>query len=280
MSHSFEIRSAAGLPISDLHLAMVDSFSDYAVPMQLSLQAFEAMLRQRSFVAGHSHVALVEGEVAAIWLVSVRKDSAYLICSGTRPAYRTRGLARSLAAASLSTLRGAGLASFQTEVLTSNRAADALYRSLGMTPVRLFDCYAVPPVQSVPQRGVEIARWADIAEEVAELRDWRPSWQNNDVSLAALGDEDLLCLCLRDHALLAGYAVVSVASGTVHQLAVRKDLRGQGEGLRLIRAARHALPDKALKLINIDHSDAAFRALMTRSHARETVQQLELSMAL
>lgn len=57
---------------SQLHSAMNDAFSDYVVPMHLSLQQFSTMMRQRALDLPASSVAVVNGEIAAFWLIGLR----------------------------------------------------------------------------------------------------------------------------------------------------------------------------------------------------------------
>ncbi|MBT5433435.1 MAG: hypothetical protein P8Q36_20145 [Alphaproteobacteria bacterium] len=72
--------------------AMIDAFSDYQLPLNLTLRSFQFMMVQRGLDLNASRVAVVDGSVAAIWLVAVRERNAYLISSGTRPRFRSKGL--------------------------------------------------------------------------------------------------------------------------------------------------------------------------------------------
>ena len=98
------------------------AFSDYALPMDLTLQQFKFMMRQRGLDKGASRVAVVDGKIVAVWLGSIRNTASYLISSGTDPAHRRKGLARKLATDCLSDLKFRGAISFHTEVLTGKLA--------------------------------------------------------------------------------------------------------------------------------------------------------------
>ncbi|WP_167681636.1 GNAT family N-acetyltransferase [Parasedimentitalea denitrificans] len=274
----FEILSATHVTFDQLHETMLSSFSDYAIPMQLSLGAFEMMMRQRGLDLHSSRVAVVDGQVAAIWLTSVRGSKGYLISSGTRPEFRSKGLARAMANDCLDYLRSTGIRSFQTEVLRDNETAAGLYYSLGMTKARALDCYTLP-ISQASKPGSELFEpvyWRDLAPRVAKLRDWAPSWQNNDASMEAIADQ-LLCVAMIDEGgELKAYAAVSPNSGTVHQLAVSKDYRRRGMARAALIAIQRQLPETPLRLINVQQDDAAFRALMTSVSATETSGQYEL----
>ncbi len=277
----FEVVSAVGFTNEQLREAMQDAFSDYAIPLKLSASSFEVMTRQRGLDLPSSRVALIEGEVAAIWLTAVRGTKSYLISSGTRPVFRSRGLARAMAVDCLAGLKAIGVRSFQTEVLRINETAAKLYYSLGMTQTRSLDCYEIPEQSEavVVADTLERVDWPNIRERVGELRDWEPSWQNDDLSLDAIAGH-LLCLTLADAAGLVGFVVATEKTGTVHQFAIRKDARRAGVGSALVGAARRHLAGKPLRFINVQQDDAVFRRLMNHVGAEAIEGQYELKMDL
>lgn len=277
----FEIFDATQCSFDDLRKAMQDAFSDYSIPLRFSVEAFDFMMRQRGLDRSRSRIAVVDGSVVSIWLVSVRGPQAYLISSGTRPSFRSRGISRALAEHCISGLRKDAIVSFQTEVLRDNKTAAGLYHSLGMTQQRQLDCYVIPAQEAPASTSREFgkANWKDIAPSVSSLRQWVPSWQNADASLDAIADQ-LLCLIYDDDVGLGAYAAIGTHTGAVHQLAVRQDLRRCGMGTDLLRAIQHHLPNIPLRLTNVQHKDTAFRSLLARVGGEETVGQYELAMRL
>lgn len=275
------ILPATGFSNDSLRVAMQDAFSDYEIPLQLNASAFDLMMQQRGLDRPGSRVALVDEQIAAIWLMAIRGPDAYLISSGTRPMFRARGMARALAKDCLSGLTGRGVRSLRTEVLARNETAAKLYSSLGMRRIRLLDCYTVP-AQTGPAAALGEAsepEWHDLMPAAAVLHDWPPSWQNDNQSLNAIADR-LLCVALSDATGIAGFAVATRETGTLHQIAVRKDKRRSGVGTDLIGTLQTRLDGKPLRLINVQQDDDAFRALMAHVGARKTVAQYELGMDL
>ncbi|WP_299876583.1 GNAT family N-acetyltransferase [uncultured Sulfitobacter sp.] len=275
----FEITTAQEATNAALSSAMADAFSDYAIPMQLDEATFAFMMQQRGLDRAASRIAVIDGEIAAIWLVSIRDTFGYLISSGTRPPFRSRGMARAMAVSCLEGLRAQGVTGFQTEVLRTNETAAGLYRSLGMTVARELDCYVLSDAVEAGAAAVEGVPWSRIAAQVPALRDWRPSWQNDDPSLAAIA-EDVLCLAFFDDAGLAGYGAANPATATFYQVAVRKDLRRQGVGRALLSGMQSELSGRPLRFINIAQEDAGFRAFMRACGAQDIAGQHELAMEL
>lgn len=260
---------------------MNDAFSDYSIPLQLSEEAFKQMMRQRGLDPLSSRIAIADGNVVAIWLVSVRASKAFLISSGTIPRYRSRGISRSLAEDCLIGFRKLGTRSFQTEVLRNNKTAAGLYYSLGMKRTRLLDCYEIAPQDTPKEQQVSLSKviWTDIAPLAQKQRDWEPSWQNADASLDAIS-EDLFCLTHHDATGLAAYAAVGKRSGNIHQIAVRPDRRCTGLGTGLIRGIQRQLPRATLRLTNVQHDDTAFQSLLAQVGATHTTGQYELLLTL
>lgn len=275
------ITNATGVDSAALCRAMRDAFSDYAIPLNLSLASFNFMMKQRGLDRGASRIATVDGQIAAIWLVSIRGGRSYLISSGTVPKFRGRGLATAIAKASLASLRSAGIGTFQTEVLVENTTAAGLYFKLGMHTHRDLSCYAItgpkPGTPGKPQ--ISEIGWSDIAQETEALQDWLPSWQNSNDSIKAVADA-VRCFCVKDDNRLNGYAVLVPNSGSLLQIGVHPDARRQGIGTSLINHAIAAAPNGQLRLVNVDASDDGFAQFVQSLPATQTQGQFALAMAL
>ncbi|MFG5381721.1 GNAT family N-acetyltransferase [Yoonia sp. R2-816] len=275
------ITDAASASTEDLCAAMASAFSDYAIPINLTVPTFRFIMKQRGYSPDASRIAIINGQIAAIWLVSVRGEASYLISSGTVPQHRGRGLAKDLAHSALEGLQRRGTMTFQTEVLVENTTAARLYRKLGMRKRRDLSCYTLtgpqpakenlPPVREIP--------WSDIADTVNTLRDWGPSWQNSDPSITAIADQ-VRCFATYDDSTLSGYAVLVPDSGSLMQIGVHPDARRQGIGTALINHALTATPTGQLRLINVDAADHGFAQFMRAVPSEQTQGQFELIMAL
>lgn len=271
---TYELKPADTASLTDLHQAMIGAFSDYVVPMRPPLAAFEAMLTRRSLVPAQSRIAVVGSEIAAIWLMGKRQDAAYLICSGTLPGHRGKGLAQILAKENEDALRSAGVTSCRTEVIETNRVAAGVYFKLGYEEQRRLQCYDWPVRPEAPDTGkVTFEKgWADIAPQAASLREWPPSWQNADAAIAA-DPGKLHCASIwRDERLLA----YGISDGvTLMQIAVRPEERRKGMG-RAIVAALAERAEGSIRLLNADAADKGFDAFMAATGAEKDVLQLEL----
>lgn len=271
------IARADGVPLELLRDGMVAAFADYALPMQPSQAAFDFMMRQRGMSAADSLVAFSGDDVIGVWVVSVEGPAGYLISSGTVPEHRGKGVARRMAERSLNDLAARGVATFQTEVLLGNDVARGLYEGLGMEVRRELACLGLP--DTVENGGethdVTPLLWHEVAPEVAQCRDWAPSWQNDDAAMGRCGD-DLCCVALKDAKGLAGYAVLIRPTGVLAQIGVRPDRRGAGLARTMVAALAQQQPGQGLRVLNAQASDTGFARFMTRLGAEAIVGQHEM----
>ncbi len=269
-----KIKTAKHVSDDALRHAMNRAFSDYVVPMELSGREFGLMMRQRGLSHKASRIAIVGGDIAAIWLMSVRGNHAYLISSGTCPEFRRQGLARQLAEDCLVGLGTERTTNFQTEVLTGNKKAFDLYSALGMTVSRRLECYELPSLPGSPEHDVQQTSWAEFEVEAQALAEVLLSWQNSSEAIATVAS-DVKCWTVSVTLGLAGYVVAIPETRTVAQIGIRKDRRREGIAQSLIAACH---PGDKLRLLNIDGRSNDFHAFLQAISAKPTVSQFELRM--
>lgn len=275
MSHTFA--TASDHSPEGLHRAMLDAFSDYLIPMKPGLTEFQDMLTHRSYDPALSMVAVVENRVAAFWFIGRRGNACYLITSGCVPEHRRQGLSRELGRLCLSGLQRAGAVTLQLEVITGNDSARSLYASLGFAETRRLSCFTLPAQIGTSSSAAVVAdgQWRDVAPLARQLRDWNPSWQNDDMSILAAG-EQVICMTRYIAGELAGYAVLIRPSGIIAQIAVHPKNRGKGLGKALIRSLQDRVGNRPSRILNADATDTAFIQFVGRMGGTHTLDQIEL----
>jgi ribosomal protein S18 acetylase RimI-like enzyme len=254
------IRPLTAADFDSVHAAFNEAFSDYLVPLTLTREQLAELLRRRGW-APETSVAAFEGErIAAFTLNGVEGDRAYDTGTGVVPSHRRRGLARQMMERSFELLRDCRTCVL--EVLEQNHNAVALYRGLGFTETRRFQCWRF---DGEPQAPVSLSA----CEPVSLWWDVQPSWQNSTASMQRAGDRHVV---LGDE---NGYAIVFPSNGDLPQLAVKPEARRRGIGTRLLREAA-AVAGKPLRILNIDDRDAGIAAFLEAAGATRTVRQLEM----
>lgn len=260
------IRTLTHSDLDAIHLAFVDSFSDYVIKLAPARDQLLEMFTRRGWVPERSVAAFEGDRIVAFTINGIEGDRGYDSGTGVVLSHRRMGLARALMDRSCELLRDAGCKEYVLEVLEANEKAAQLYRDCGFNETRRLQCWTLD-LQSV---GREVR---DLITGTAAIEpDWwtcAPSWQNSPQSIArarephvVLGTED-------------GYVVVFPSNGDVPQLAVRPEARRNGLGRRLLESAA-ALAAKPLRLINVDDNDRNTAAFLERVGAQRTVRQIEM----
>jgi ribosomal protein S18 acetylase RimI-like enzyme len=184
-----QVSPARSLDLPQLHDLFNLGFSDYLLPMHLSLAAFEDHVGGNDVDLDCSRVVIDETPVAFA-LIGRRGSDAWVGGMGTAPSHRRRGLGERALAAAVETTRERGCSALWLEVLDGNHAAIGLYEKLGFEIVRDVIVWSLPAAGAEPPR----ARSVDLHDAQAWIADHRASrepWQRADESLARMRDRGL-----------------------------------------------------------------------------------------
>jgi ribosomal protein S18 acetylase RimI-like enzyme len=257
-----DIRSLAGESEKWLYEAFISAFADYSVPMTMTEAEFAENNRRRGLDLDIS-LGAYEGDQLIGFIMNGRgfwggKAAAYDLGTGVLPGSRGSGLSGALAAELIANLPERGIELYLLEVIRENAPAFKTYDRVGFRITRSLECPAGGYADSgTPEpAGLEIvdlpAGAAFPRAEAAALRDWEPSWQNSDDSIARMPGP-LVVLGARIDGSLAGVLVAS-PRGTIWQLAVARGMRRRGSGSALLRElARRVGP--ALRYVNVQADD-------------------------
>lgn len=282
------------------YAAFMEAFSDYSVPVTWSEAEFDAANARRgadwSLSLGAYEGGRLEGFVMSGSGEWGGRKAAYDMGTGVLPSARGSGLAGLLAERLKALLAERGIGLYLLEVIRDNAPALKTYERAGFRKTRDFECSegAFVDPGKAPPKGVAIDELATFPRaEAAAMRDWEPSWQNSDASVAR-NPTPLLILGAREASAgrgapgsagsgaaagrLLGYAVAS-PSGTIWQLAVAREARRRGIGSALLRALAARTGD-TLRYINAQSDDSGTRTLLSRSGIREDVGQYEMVLEL
>jgi ribosomal protein S18 acetylase RimI-like enzyme len=255
--------AGSGFDIAALHRAMLDSFSDYIVPLQPDADTFQAALTSRGFDPVASFIAVEDGEVIGFWNVATRNTKRYLIGSGTRIGHRRNGLASSLGMAAINAAENAGIESFWLEVIEGNEGAERLYMKMGFDVTRKLDCYRLDHPSPDPS-SCKQADFDTVANAIQRHSIWEPSWQNATETISGL---QLTSFLHEKGGVIAG------AGGLVHQIAA-----SEPSALEDLLAA--AATVGSLTLVNVDSADSGLSSLLQELAAHRFIVQSEMRLLL
>ncbi|MDD4012230.1 MAG: GNAT family N-acetyltransferase [Sphaerochaetaceae bacterium] len=255
------IKSLESQSIEVLHSAFTEGFGDYKLPMQMSLQLFEAMLRRNSFDPGMSFAAFIDDKIAAFILNGRRGSCIYDSGTAALPKFRKQGLTASLAERVKRAMKENSVSSWVLECLEDNTKALALYTKEGFKPTRRFLCWQRSP-SSMPD-ALTAPINASLLEFLQESSDYPPSWQNAIDSAFALGLEARV---IKEGKNILGAAIES--GGSLLQIAVKRDRRREGLGTRLV--------GNVSRVINTDEADSSMTAFLKANGFEVFARQIEM----
>ncbi|WP_298957792.1 GNAT family N-acetyltransferase [uncultured Roseibium sp.] len=278
---SLEISNCADIEPILLCEAMNMAFSDYVVPLHLSVEKFTDFQKQRGFSSRHSFIARTNDEIAAFWFSSAPNPDlgggTYTLSVGTQPQYRRKGLFAQLLKVVSGQLAAEGASGMQLEVISTNDKAVAAYENAGFqTGRRLRVCKFSTAGIEVSSAGWDLRpiEITALPSEETAFFDWQPTPQNSKKALSALAGKSK-AISARANGEVLGW-VAFYRDGSVAQLVVRKDQRRKGVGGALLAAAAEAVDNEQLVFVNVDRSDMATNALLDRAGAEDLLEQLEM----
>ena len=163
-----EITAARSITMSALTNVFNSGFSEYVVPMQMAEAALAEHLDVNGIDLGCSQVLADPDEdpPVAFALIARRGSEAWVGGMGTAPSHRGRGLGERVLRAGTEAAGKHGCGVVWLEVITTNRAAIALYEKLGFERVRDLIVWSLPAsaLGAAPSGAREV--------ELALAHDW------------------------------------------------------------------------------------------------------------
>nr|WP_319387054.1 GNAT family N-acetyltransferase [uncultured Roseibium sp.] len=279
---SYQFTDCSALQPAQLCTAMNAAFSDYVVPLSLTLDKFLDFQRQRCFSAEHSFAAMQAEEIAGFWFssppLSAYDNRAYTLSVGTVPAHRRKGLSRRLLQQVIARQKSDGGSGLQLEVITSNDKAVKAYEDFGFTACRTLRVCGIsgprPSGAGHSHFTLETISIDRLPDENSTFFDTQPTPQNGRAALSALREKTCV-LGVQIEGRLVGWGA-SYIDGSVAQIAVHRDFRRRGIGRALLEGLWNATGAEHLTFVNVDVASQAANAFLDRAGVENRVHQSEM----
>ena len=269
--------------LSKIHQAFVEAFSDYQVKMDLPFSKFDNMIKRRGFIPELSIGAFDNEKLIGFVLNGARmwngKFTAYDLGTGVIPDYRKKGITSEILKNVKDLCKENNIESYLLEVLQNNTGAVELYRKQGFQTTRDFDCYYLKKEDFLSSISAEIKNVESLNinqwEEIQNLWDYNPSWQNSIDSINVFPDKFSYSIVTVENKII-GYGVVDKVTGDVPQIAVSKEHRNKGIGKSIISDLFKHTEANKLSLINVDYRDDNFKSFLVNAGFVNYVSQYEM----
>ncbi|MDA3835570.1 MAG: GNAT family N-acetyltransferase [Spirochaetales bacterium] len=171
--------------IKELALAYNLGFSDYQVSLSMSEEKLQRTLKKNGYRPVSSVGLFDEKKLVGFVLNGVRGNYCYDCGTAIIPSYRGKGYARLLLEKTLYILKDQAIHTWILEVLTENTKAINLYKGIGFTQQRGFNCYRIKAEMiREKETTITLTRQQTITIPQGECL---PSWQNEEVAIK-IGD--------------------------------------------------------------------------------------------
>ncbi|MEZ5059203.1 MAG: GNAT family N-acetyltransferase [Saprospiraceae bacterium] len=231
------------------------AFSDYSIPMKLSLDQLEAKMDTEDVNKEISVGAFRDGKLVGFVLHGQRTvgniKRAYNAGTGVIPEERGQGLTKRMYDFILPKLKEDGFGEVMLEVISNNIPAIKSYEGIGFKKVREIVCFRGEIDiksfnQEVKIKQVEAPNFDEL-EEIGEIE---PTWQNSKETILNIGKNALCFLAFFDDK-VCGFAIVNSSSNRLLQIAVKQEKRNQGIGSALLNHIKDQV-SPTISIINID----------------------------
>ena len=266
--------------VNELFSVFAEAFSDYMVPVNMSLERFTGNMRRNGYDCRVSVGAFSDGKLVGFIMSGRRVNdgimSAYDMGTGVIPEYRSLGIAGNMIDHLKCLLDQEGVSRYVLEVIRDNERALNLYRHKGFEIRREFTCFQIDKsrLKGVSSFHVEHVSSLDF-DLVKDFQDASPSWQNSAESILSDNDRYVFSVISAGGRVCA-YAVFDPATGDIPQFAVSHECRGRGMGKSLLTDIRDNTAASTLRVVNV--GDEATRSLLTHLDFVPSAEQYEMEL--
>lgn len=233
-----------------------EAFSDYDVPVSMTLETLQSHLQSLSYSSEDSVGLFEKHQLAGFLLIGRRGSIAYDAGTGIIPSYRGRGLSHTLIDAAIAHLRLRGCTTFVLEVLDSNTKAKNLYQSHGFAVQRSLFCYSGKR-SSIPAQAKLSLQGHQEGYTVQPC--FEPSYQN---SLASVIEGGYTYGDLVDEDRRIGTIWYHPNRGSIAQINIEPSFRNRETLKQAIVIVSNHCTSETMRLINADEGDKLLHAAL------------------
>lgn len=270
-----------GIATPQLCQVFNEAFSDYVIPMQLTVSLLQQKMEGESIQLDCSAGAF-QGDALCGFILHGRDESCpevlYNGGTGVVPMARGRHLVQELYEHFIPAYQQQGVKEILLEVIASNQKAIKAYENAGFERQRNFLCFkGEVSLGKKATSGIIIQKSYLPAEGLlGPFADQVPSWSNSIASVRREKQYTTTWVAIYENEVV-GYISVFLASRRIRQIGVRKDMRRKGIGTALMQQAAATLGNP-FTLINVDEGNESLIAFLKKSGMSHILTQQEMKL--
>jgi ribosomal protein S18 acetylase RimI-like enzyme len=274
-----EIKSLQGVKITQVLDTFNESFSDYLVPMNLTLEQFNSKLHTENINWDYSIGVFFDSNLCGFILhfEDFEKGKKILYNGGTGviPTQRGNHWTQKMYETFYPIFKENGVEEMVLEVLAANEKAIKVYQKIGFETERIVKCFR----GTIPQ---DLTLHPEIQIKEIQTADWGifqsfwevlPTWQNTPSVLDRTDTKKIVGAYLDDK--LVGYAIYNPTTKRLNQLAVDPQHRRKYIAETLLSEIGKK-EEAEFTLLNVDEDATGLLSLLQKMNWKNTVDQLEM----
>ncbi|QIK61444.1 GNAT family N-acetyltransferase [Dysgonomonas sp. HDW5A] len=267
---NIEIRLLEGISFKEVYEAFMESFSDYEVPMQMTIGQFQEMVVTRDIDFNYSVGCFSDEKLIGFIICGYREIEGKKYCydggTGIIPDFRRKGIANKLFTYLVDLLKKKSIEVFLLEVLENNIPAIELYLKNGFITQRRLECFQIKKNEISDYFSKDYILKSDKAEYF-ELDDTSfypslASWQNERLSILNNIDNYEYCSLSCNQQIVA-FGFVNKKRGDIPQLRVLRGWENKQLEMFLISELKNRTESEVIKFVTLDENSSLIDILST-----------------
>lgn len=267
---NLEIRLLEGISLKEVYETFMESFSDYEVPMQMTIGQFQEMVVTRDIDFNYSVGCFSEDKLIGFIICGYREIEGKKYCydggTGIIPDFRRKGIANKLFTYLVDLLKQKNIEVFLLEVLENNIPAIELYLKNGFITQRRLECFQIKKNEISDYFSKDYILKSDKAEYF-ELDDTSfypslASWQNERLSILNNIDNYEYCSLSCNQQIVA-FGFVNKKRGDIPQLRVLRGWENKQLEMFLISELKNRTESEVIKFVTLDENSRMIDILST-----------------
>lgn len=283
MTYSFQYRFLKNVNLEELLQVFNKSFSDYVVPMKLSMDQLRDKIKAEGIDLTISVGAFCNKELVGFILHAKNNDYLYNAGTGVLPSFRGNNLTTKMYDYAIPLFKSFSMRKINLEVVSSNETACKSYRKIGFKKWRVLN--SIKGIISIKTHKFEEVEGLQISNlpyyeyliSFAE-KDIIPTWENNEFCIQNFETSLTIRKATINGTTTVGYIIFDSKANKILQIWVKEAYRRKGIGSYLIKELIGN--DRSFLVTNIDGQNFGIHSFFKSVGGEPYLEQVEMEMHL
>lgn len=283
MTYSFQYRFLKNVNLEELLQVFNKSFSDYVVPMKLSMEQLRDKIKSEGIDLTISVGAFCNKELVGFILHAKNSDYLYNAGTGVLPSFRGNNLTTKMYDYAIPLFKSFNMRKINLEVVTSNETACKSYRKIGFKKWRVVNSIKgilhIKTLKYEEVEGLQISNlpYYEYLVSFAE-KDIIPTWENNEFCIHNFETSLTIRKATINGTTTVGYIIFDSKANKILQIWVKEAYRRKGIGSYLIKELIGN--DRNFLVTNIDGQNFGIHSFFKSVGGEPYLEQVEMEMHL